>query len=449
MGRRVSRCVVSSGRASLALGLAMAVGSALAPAQAQVQENPPINWNGWQISPSGTIGAVYDDNLNPSGGSRIGGLGTNLGASLLGNRVSGLHSTTIYATGAAQLFPDHWDFNTYSVNGGIGHRYEIMPDLVLNADANASWYTNSLSTQLTPGSVGQQDFAQEAGTLRLRKDFINVYVEGRVGITAQQITSGSQFVAADSGANGYAVTGAVRMGYKIGPDLSIFVEPSGNWQRFDSSANNQNGYQIIAGIAADKLSLFSGELHGGIARQDYSGINRDDPVTPTYGGSISWFPTRELTFRVGYDESWGLGGLNQNPAFSQLGVVQATSNPTDPLNPTPGAPVLPGNINAISLPNDYLSYYSGLGRTRTVSLNANYVTTSRWSAAGNLSYQSQDLSTGGSSGSIFTAGAVLSYRLPQSWGVALSYTYNRVDNDQPGTVSYNRNVVALGLTAKF
>lgn len=422
--------------------LAAALACGVAPAAA---EFVPIDVGGILFQPSLTLGSVYNSNLTPGiGKKKQSGLGASVAGGLAGNWASGLHSISANLAGSGQFYPTNSNGNSWSVSGAIGHRYEIMSDLVWNAQASANWFTNTLVTQPNLAQAGQYaSYTQQSVQASLRRDFDLYFVEPRLGVTAQRTLGGTADAAGD--ANGTSYSAALRAGYKISPIISAFVEPSGNWQRFSSGGNDQQGYRIIAGLSSDRISLFSGELYAGVASQSYSGVNANEDPQPTYGGAINWFPTADLTFRAALSQAYGLAGTNQSAAYSP---VTGITTGGDPLNPPTNTPVTPGNPNTVPVPPSFFTYYGGLGKTTTASLSANYVANSSLTTFASITYQHQTYVGGGAAGDVWSAATGFGYTLTSNWGLALGYTFSAVENGGGGQ-SYTQSTVTGGLVGRF
>jgi uncharacterized protein (PEP-CTERM system associated) len=58
---------------------------------------------------------------------------------------------------------------------------------------------------------------------------------------------------------------------------------------------NSSGYSLVAGFGVDPVSLFKGEIYGGVQAQYYDVSIGGPQIAPTLGGRLSWSPTSYLT----------------------------------------------------------------------------------------------------------------------------------------------------------
>ena len=68
--------------------------------------------------------------------------------------------------------------------------------------------------------------------------------------------------------NGADVWVTGRVGYHVIPQLYIFAEGDGIFQRFQNSVFDTNGFRVLGGLGSDDPnSLFRGEVYGGYQAQ--------------------------------------------------------------------------------------------------------------------------------------------------------------------------------------
>ena len=83
-----------------------------------------------------------------------------------------------------------------------------------------------------------------------------------------------------------------------------FVEPSVNWRVNEGVFSDTRGQRIVAGLGSDYIGLFRGEVFGGYQRQTSPNPGAKDNDGVVFGGSISYYPTRALTFTLSLDQSF-------------------------------------------------------------------------------------------------------------------------------------------------
>ena len=116
------------------------------------------------------------------------------------------------------------------------------------------------------------------------------------------------------------VTG--RVGYNVIPQLYVFAEGDGIFQRFVNSVFNTDGYRVMGGLGTkDPNSLIRGEIYGGYqAQQQLTEAEFGTPSIPlvlpsgiptfvssgVFGGRISYYPTQYWTLIGSVDQVLGI-----------------------------------------------------------------------------------------------------------------------------------------------
>jgi hypothetical protein len=114
---------------------------------------------GWMLYPSFFIGGTFDDNIFQSSIRRVSAGGLHLRPSLIAERDTGIHHTTLYTIGDFRIYPDHPTANITNLQVGGRHDWEARRDLKFTVrgeyDRRTDMYNTGLLT--TPfGGVGFQ-----------------------------------------------------------------------------------------------------------------------------------------------------------------------------------------------------------------------------------------------------------------------------------------------------
>lgn len=356
-------------------------------------------------------GGVYNDNLYNSRFNKTSDVGGTLIPSLRFERSVGLHTTTLRAAGNAQFYFNNSNANVYTGTISLSHIYEVQRDLIVfvqgnighNLNPNAPPLTLGTNAQLKPGYYNEEYFSGS-----VEKSFDKISVGVGASILGQQYqntsdTLGNRYTYRNADGTSTMVTG--RIGYALTPVLQAFVQPTANWQSFDTGIYDSHGYTITAGLRSDRIGLFRGEVYAGYAHQTYENLHVDRSG-PTFGGSIYWYPTRDWTFTASLSQSYGL---------------------------SPG-----------------VAFQGGAGRTTSANLSAAYAVTRTLSANGFLGYSqvSYPAATSGGRQDLYSAGLNLNYLLTSHLGVYAGYTFTRVEY-AAGDYGYDRNLVTLGASGRF
>ena len=201
------------------------------------------------------------------------------------------------------------------------------------------------------------------------------------------------------------VTG--RGGYWLGPAMFLFVEPSANFRRFQTSIHDSNGYRVVSGLGTDRIELVKGEIYAGYQRQNYLNASSGQVSGNVFGGKLSWLPTKDITLTGLLDETIG----------------DATA--LTPTNPT-------GSATHVT----------------TSGLKASYTASRQWETTTNFTYSDTSYEQSTRRDKRYDAGLRFDYELFRNFGLALDYTYSRV-NSNTNLNSFTRNIVTLGATYKY
>jgi hypothetical protein len=379
------------------------------PASAKANsEAGAMTFGDFIVSGQVIAGGVYNDNLYQSRYNKVSDWGINFQPSFKVERSVGLHTTTLTGVLSSQFYLNNSNANTTTGALALDHVYEVQRDLIAyvqghvsrNINANPPVYTG-LNAQLDPSYFNEEFLS---GSLEKSFDRISVGVGGQ--ILGQQYSNVSDSLGNRyrlSGQDGTASTAVVRIGYAITPIVKAFIQPSYNWQSFNNNIYNSQGYSVVAGLQTDRIGLFRGQIYAGYSQQDFTNLNRTRSA-PTFGGSISYYPTREITFTASLAQNYGL---------------------------TPG-----------------VAFQGGTGQTTTASLGVNYAFSQTLNLGANVSYAQTAYGGSAQKQDQWGAGVNANYMFTQHLGVNAGYSFTRVDYSLGGG-GYDRNLVTLGATGRF
>lgn len=425
----ISACVI--GRAHAQVVGAPGVGgytgdtlSLLSPkpmAERSLRHKPTREYNGlpiagWMLYPSFLASASFDDNLFLSSTNRVSAVGMRLRPNIIADRDAGIHHTTVYANGDFRIFPDQSTGNTVNAQTGVDHVWEAQRDLTFRVNGEYDRRTDMFNNGfvVTPfGNAGTiaspQRYNQFSGSVSGLKSFDRIFVG--LGATVVGTTYDTLFTTTGPVSQGfrdgvvYAVTG--RLGYSITPLLYAFSESTGNFREFSSSVFNSDGYRTVAGLGADRIGLFRGEVYAGYQRQLYDSPLFASQSSPVYGGKLYWYPTRAWTVTASLDETFQDSGLT------------TVGNPT-----------------------------GSAARVTSALVNVNYAMSRSWSASVRGGYDDLAYINGGRHDNRWNAGAQLNYEILRNLNATFEYSFVSVlSNVVEG--SFTRNQFTLGGTYKY
>lgn len=403
----------------------------------RIVDRPNRNYNGlpmggWLFYPGLTAGVVYDDNIFQSPTNRTSRFGTRITPIVTAVRDNGIHQLTLYGTADARLYSGVNEADSVAARGGFTHKYEAMRDLVFriqgdytrqtdpfnaaggfNVNAAAS---NPFGTSAIPNPFSYNQFIGSASVVKMfNKGFVSVRGSiSQIIYDNSNRVSGSASIAPSNGTI-YAVT--ARAGHYVNPFFYAYVEPTFDWRRYASMANNSNGYRVVGGLATERVGLFQGEIFGGYQEERgdqtvVSGVpNLAMSIGGTvFGGRVTYDPTRFLKIRASLDET--------------LGVSQVINSSTPQGTST---------------------------KTTLALLQADYAMSRVWGLSGRVgftevSYVSNAASPGHTNG--WLAGVKYTYTFSPSFGVALDYQYTKLESNVPLS-GVSRNLITLSGTYRY
>jgi hypothetical protein len=356
----------------------------------------PLSLGDWLFYPYVDVGYVYNDNVYASQFNKVASSGLRITPSFVARRNAGIHDTTLYATGDAQIY-DQSNANQFTGRAGVTHTWEIRRDLVARFQAEFGRFSSLSSSSFTP-QLKPVYYNQGFLSGSVTKSFNDFFVSGGASLTDVNYSS-SRYPDGTT----YQILG--RLGYNISPVLYSYIEPSYNAAQ-SSSGPNSNGYAIVGGLGSNRIGLYTFRVFAGYNAQQYSG-GAGSFSGPTFGGSASWEALRTLTFTANVNHSLGLaGGQVVGPNFSS--IVNRTS----------------------------------------FSLGANYAMTRQLNASLTGSYDYEAYSGVNRTDRITAVNASLSYMVTRYLGLSTNYTFSKVNSTYPGA-SFSQNVFSIGGRAQF
>ena len=427
-------------------------------------------------------GYIYNDNAYATSTNRVGESGLRLNPSFQASLDNGLHKTTVSFNADAQIYPALGQQTRYvvavpesiqdaapsNVTGGFSLTHIWSPEQDFTITGLGSYARQSGLLGASLGQIGattgglSQPYLASIGTFSGTEQYSNQY-SGMISLqdkltSAAFVTAtlGVQYISYDStpttttyavgalptvsapggnGQSGGGLTFSVRGGYWLTPQVYGYVEPGLDLRRYLIGANDTNGYRVVAGLGSDMVSLFKGEIWGGVQAQASAEGYFGATVAPTYGARVSYYPTRDLT--VGLSVS------------SNLGEVTATRiGSTTPLG-----------VAAAFQP-------SAISQTQQALLQADYVVNSYITASLRGGLGKTETTTPESGSIVWSGGATINYTFWRNIALTLNYQFTKTATSQtltaldyltnPGNLTnpqapsgYVQNLVSAGMTYHY
>ncbi len=424
------------------------------------------------VYPSFFGGYVFNDNVYATSTNRVAQSGVRLNPSFMANLDNGLHKTTITFNGDAQLYPGAggqtrdvagqpqtiYDNAASNATGGatFSHVWTPMNDLTVSLYSSYSRQSglNGASIGISgaaPSGISQpyissigtysgtQQYSNQFNAMAsIEKKFTDrVFVVASAGgqyvtydntpVTTTYATTGNTTNNASAGQNGGSFTFSVRNGFWVTPQVYGYVEPGLELRRYEISTSDTNGYRIVAGAGSEMISLFKGEIYGGIQSQASDQGLFNQTVAPNYGARVSYLPTPDLTLAASVSSSLG------------------------PVAPTKIGYTTPLGVLASFQP-------SAVTQTQQVLLQGDYIVNSYTTAHVGGGLGKTETSTPTSGAIVWSGSAGVSYTFWRNVALTFNYQFTKTSVSQnlattgvltPTVLGYVQNTVSTGLTYRY
>jgi hypothetical protein len=402
----------------------------------------------WTLYPSIGVFSSYSDNLFQSPVSPISTWTFGIDPALVAEWSNGIHSTTLYGNAEGRGYPTEGELNAFDDRAGWVQKYSPLPDLSFTIQGD--YAHNTLATQLisaipsftAPGtnvlpngntvlpngnivSPTGQVVGQVAPTLGAANSttLINPNDQFTATASVDKILNGG-FIGMNAGISrteyqntnlepDFTVkTIGGRGEFSLGP--MVYFYSNGQLALYET----QSYFSARGGIGTRQIGLFSAS--GYFGRQGSEEQNSGSAGGNIYGGKLSYFPTPDMTFNIGFDE---IINISSETGTSNLAINL----------PTPTPLVIP--IGASTQISSY-------------SLQAAYTISDQWSIFGNFGYVRTDYI--GSTGfeNAWLADGVLRYAMTRDITLEWEYQYSDIVSNLPLT-SAKRNYAIMRATHKF
>lgn len=248
------------------------------------------------------------------------------------------HALQLYAQGELARLASNSSENYEAFNVGARGRFDINDELAINGEAE---FARIRLPRGQPGSVGiAADTVVHQITTGMSVSYNGDPIYVRFGPRFQRVMYVEGGGTTNENYNIFEVGG--RIGYKITPELSVFIDPSYQWVRYDRTVDpfgfqrNSEGFDIRAGVAYDITRTITAELGLGYFRRKFS-----DPRLAPVGGlsalaRLYWNPTEtisiELEGKRGVTEyRTSQGGVSSGNAINTGVSIRAGWLPMDQL----------------------------------------------------------------------------------------------------------------------
>jgi uncharacterized protein (PEP-CTERM system associated) len=209
-----------------------------------------------------------------------------------------VHAMELYAQGEIGRYADFSseNYEAFSVGGRV--RIDINDDLQWQTDGDVS--RNRLPRG-APGLLGTtfgQATIANTYTIGTQLIYNGDPIYGRIGPRFRRV----DYVKGTPDSENFNLFEiSARIGYRVSPDFSVFLDPSYQWVRYDQNTDafgfkrDNEGFDIRAGVAYDIARTITAELGVGYYRRTFndSRLKPEDGVSVL--GRLFWNPTDTIS----------------------------------------------------------------------------------------------------------------------------------------------------------
>ncbi len=344
------------------------------------------------------------------------------------NQIKACGPRILYGVGDIRWYPSVNQVQVADTTAGIVHVWEIQRDLIfrIQAQGKEDQQYSGFAGNLLPTNVfltTPLKYTQGYASTSIQKNFGSFFTAiggSFTGTEYQDIRDNFGNTIDEHFQNGIVGTINGRFGYHISPIIYTFIEPSVNEQRYNASRLNSEGYRVVAGIGSGRISLFNGEIYGGFAHQRFEDPTVSAVSVPVFGGKLSWYPTRFVTFTFTADRAFGTSDFSAQSLLT-----------TGPIaNPTTG--LLPGSPT----------------QTTTETFKANWDFSQHFAFSGGIQNQQQDYLNSSRKDDLLTLTGGVTYKIWRNFGITVTYNHQHLFTNLAGA-SFSADFIGLGGNSSF
>jgi hypothetical protein len=233
------------------------------------------------------------------------------------------------------------EFRINALRLGAAGEFQVNEALSLSGSAKFAALTPSASSTGYPTSTvsASRELSGDA-TGAAAYDFgrLTATLRGSLGRSVYGQTTLANGTQIDNSANdNWRIGGGLRIGYKVTPILTAFVDGGVGYQAYDVVAPSY-GVKLDAtdltlrgGISAKFNQVLEGEVSAGLGYRKFAFAAADDFVSQLYDASLTFRPDETLTLRGGLATTVGAPGPNASGAakveYAATGDIGYQVNP--------------------------------------------------------------------------------------------------------------------------
>ena len=311
MALTLKRCIL------LAAGFTAGLYSFAAGAQEEPQRNATVTdrfrpefspigmkQGGFLILPKVHVSESYDDNILAADTGTKDDFITTVEPAV--NVVSqwSQHALNFNAQGRIAHYASNSDEDFYNFTLGAAGRIDITRDSYVDGGVSYRSAFEERTSADDAGGSEPTEYSVVTPKLGLfnRWNRVSLLIRGQAEVhNYDDVTASSGALVDNDDRDRMRYEGSVRLGYEIVPQYEAFVQTNYNKidydQDIDSSGFNRDsdGYEAVAGLRIDITNVLFGDVFAGYRKQNYDDASLEAIDGVTYGGALTWNPTRLTT----------------------------------------------------------------------------------------------------------------------------------------------------------
>ena len=367
----------------------------------------------WLLWGTLSVGGAYDNNVNSTPSNPITVYGARLQPAVVAERNTGIQRTLLYGVGDFRYYPAIGRTEIIDTTGGVVHVWEIQRDFIFRTQGQVTRGQDALGVTNVGSGLILVDPVKSLrfyGSTSLEKGFGLFFTAIGASVTREMFDdtrSLSGATISEGFRDGTTLTVNGRLGYHVTPLVYSFVEPSANVIRHTAANLDSEGQRIIAGFGTARIGLMNGEVYGGYMDQHFADPMINPLRSGIFGGRVSWYPTRFLTFTTSFDQGLATSDFTTR-AFT------------------------PGSIT----------------KTNTARFQATWDMTTFFTWGGTVEYRQYAYLASFRIDHLWVGSANLTYWVRPRFGITLDYSHFLLETNLVGG-NYSRDFVSLGAKTRF
>jgi hypothetical protein len=260
---------------------------------------------GWEVRPSTTAGAGYDDNITLTGDDGPSSSELLLRAAVKAGRGIGAYLLDFDASVGRTWYPDASDNDVTEIDVRAGAVYDAKPLTLRGAVSFLQGAERTINNGIFVDGVfdpyaTRPEYRRVPLEAALNYDVAPVEFEAwlyAAAVDYDSQTTLSGLTISQDFRDGWEEELRLRGGYEITPDLSLFAEAGATSTQYSDSQGDRDTWRIVAGSSFEFTRLLVGEVSAGYTELSLASGGRTSGFT--YTGQLHWFVTElvSLTLR--------------------------------------------------------------------------------------------------------------------------------------------------------